>query len=119
MTPADIAAALVRTTLAASAAALAAWALLAWLRIDSPRIHRIAWLLVIAQGWLFFPLTIEIETSSPPSTTKRAAGLVPAEITEQATTPFLSEAIRCREPFATSNSPLMEASQSQKAPDTF
>ena len=38
MTPADIAAALLRTTLATSAAALAAWALLAWLRIDAPRI---------------------------------------------------------------------------------
>ncbi|MBA4106755.1 MAG: hypothetical protein C0485_13445 [Pirellula sp.] len=118
MTPADIAAALLRTTLATSAAALAAWALLAWLRIDAPRIHRIAWLLVIAQGWLFFPLTIEIETESPPTTTtKRAAGLVPAGITERSSIAFLTEALRCREPFATSDSPLMDARQSPKALD--
>lgn len=117
MTPADIAAALLRTTLATSAAALAAWALLAWLRIDAPRIHRLAWLLVIAQGWLFFPLTIEIETESPPTTTKRAAGLVPAGITERSSTPLSADSARGREHFATSDSPIVEAPQSQQAPD--
>jgi beta-lactamase regulating signal transducer with metallopeptidase domain len=118
MTPADIAAALFRTTLATSAAALAAWALLAWLRIDAPRIHRLAWLLVIAQGWLFFPLTIEIETA-PPLPTKRAAGLVPAVIHEAETLPFENEAEWGRGPFATSASPLVEAPPSQKVLDPF
>ena len=117
MTPADIAVALIRTTLAASAAALAAWALLAWLRIDSPRIHRTAWLLVIAQGWLFVPLTIEIETSSPPSATKRAAGLVPAGIHEEEAIEFENGSQWGRGPFATVGLPPMESRQSQKVPD--
>ena len=117
MTPADIAAALVRTTLAASVAALAAWALLAWLRIDSPRIHRTAWLLVIAQGWLFVPLTIEIQTSSPLSTTKRAAGFTPAGFHGEEPIPFESESQWGRGPFATSDSLFVENSPSQKAPD--
>ena len=119
MTPADTAAALLRTTLATSAAALAAWALLTWLRVDAPRIHRVAWLLVLAQGWLFFPLTIEIETSLPPATTKRAAGLVPAVVHEAATLEFENEAEWGRGPFATSDSPLVEAPPSQKVPDLF
>lgn len=117
MTLVDIAAALLRTTLATSAAALAAWALLAWLRIDAPRIHRLAWLLVIAQGWLFFPLTIEIKTASPPTTPKRAAGLMPAETTKRSSTQSSADAARGREPFATSDSPTVEAPQSRKAPD--
>ena len=117
MTPADIAAALLRTTLATSAAALAAGALLAALRVSSPRFHRIAWLLVIAQGWLFFPLTIEIETALPQATTKRAAGLVPAGISEQETTPFETDAQSGREHFATGESPIVESPLSQKAPD--
>lgn len=117
MTPADIAAALVRTTLAASVAALAAWALLVWLRIDSPRIHRTAWLLVIAQGWLFVPLTIEVETSLPLSTTKRAAGFTPAGFHGQEPIPFESESQWGRGPFATSDSPLVETPPSQKVPD--
>ena len=117
MTPADIAVALIRTTLAASAAALAAWALLAWLRIDSPRIHRTAWLLVIAQGWLFVPLTIEIETSSPPSAIKRAAGLVPAGIHEEEAIEFENGSQWGRGPFATGDSPLVTAPPSQKVPD--
>jgi polysaccharide export outer membrane protein len=115
MTLVDIAAALARTTLATSVAALVAWALLAALRIHSPRIHRIAWLLVIAQGWLFFPLTIEIETTPPP-TTKRAAGLVPAEITERLSNPLSADAARGREPFATDDSPMVEAPQSLQPP---
>ena len=118
MTPADIVAALVRTTLAASAAALAAWALLAWLRIDSPRIHRIAWLLVIAQGWLFIPLTIEVETASP-LPTRRAAGLVPAVIHEAEPIPFENEPQWGRGHFATGDSPIVNNPLSQKVPDPF
>jgi len=117
MTPADIAVALIRTTFATSAAALAAWVLLAWLRIDSPRIHRTAWLLAIAQGWLFVPLTIKIETSSPPTATKRAAGQVPAGIHEEETLQFENEAEWGRGSFATSDSLLAENPPSQKAPD--
>lgn len=117
MTPADIAVALIRTTLATSAAAIAARALLAWLRIDAPRVHRTAWLLVIAQGWLFFPLTIEIETALPPATTKRAAGLVPAEVHEAETLQFENEAQWGQGPFATGDSPLATAPPSQKVSD--
>ena len=69
MTLVEITAALVRTTLATSAATLLAWTLLRLLKVNSPRIHRTAWLLVIAQGWLVLPWTIEIKTPLPPPTT--------------------------------------------------
>lgn len=65
MTPAELSTALVRTTLAASAAACLAGLLLAWLKVESPRIHRAAWALVVLQGWLLLPWTFEIE--SPPT----------------------------------------------------
>jgi beta-lactamase regulating signal transducer with metallopeptidase domain/protein involved in polysaccharide export with SLBB domain len=117
MTLVDIAAALVRTTLATSLAALVAWGLLAALRVRSPRIHRTAWLLVIAQGWLFFPFTIEIESAEP--TPRRAAGLVPAVIAEVETEaiPFENETQRRRGPFATSDSRIVENQPSHKVPD--
>ena len=65
MTPHDLDAALVRTTLATSAAACLAVVLLGLLRIQSPRTHRLAWLLVILQGWLLIPWTLQLE--SPPA----------------------------------------------------
>jgi protein involved in polysaccharide export with SLBB domain len=66
MTSHDLAFALLRTTLVTSAAAWVAALLLAWLKVDSPRTHRVAWLLVVAQGWLLIPWTYEIETLPPP-----------------------------------------------------
>jgi beta-lactamase regulating signal transducer with metallopeptidase domain/protein involved in polysaccharide export with SLBB domain len=110
MTSVDIAAALLRTTLATSAAALVAWALLTALRVNSPRIHRIAWLLVIAQGWLFFSLTIEIETLTPPT-------IAPPTVSRDA--PAERAALWSPEPFTTSVSPSNNAPQSPKVPDTL
>ena len=49
---------MVRTTLATSLAAVATWFLLPRLGVRSPRVHRVAWVLVIVQGWLLMPLTI-------------------------------------------------------------
>jgi protein involved in polysaccharide export with SLBB domain len=66
MTLHDLAFALLRTTLVTSAAACVAALMLAWLQVDSPRTHRVAWLLVVAQGWLLIPWTYEIETLPPP-----------------------------------------------------
>jgi protein involved in polysaccharide export with SLBB domain len=63
MTPHDLTLALLRTTLVTSAAACVATILLSWLKVDSPRTHRIAWLLVVAQGWLLIPFPLEIESS--------------------------------------------------------
>jgi beta-lactamase regulating signal transducer with metallopeptidase domain/protein involved in polysaccharide export with SLBB domain len=56
----DLLLALARTTLATTAACGLAWLLLTKLRIDSPRVHRLAWSLAILQGWLLFPWTVEI-----------------------------------------------------------
>jgi beta-lactamase regulating signal transducer with metallopeptidase domain/protein involved in polysaccharide export with SLBB domain len=112
----DIAVALVRTTLATSLAALVAWGLLAALRVSSPRVHRIAWLLVIAQGWLLFPFTIEIESAAPPSE-KRAAGLVPAVIAEAETIPFENELEWVQDPSTTDAATIVEPSPSQALPD--
>ncbi|WP_428307579.1 M56 family metallopeptidase [Lacipirellula sp.] len=120
MTLVDIAVALVRTTLATSLAALVAWGLLAALRVSSPRVHRIAWLLVISQGWLLFPFTIQIESPAP-SPPKRAAGVMPAVIAEveAEVIPFENEAEWGRGHFATAGLPPLEIRQSQKVPDPF
>jgi beta-lactamase regulating signal transducer with metallopeptidase domain/protein involved in polysaccharide export with SLBB domain len=67
----DVALALARTTLATTAACGLAWLLLTKLRIDSPRIHRLAWTLAILQGWLLFPWTLEI--AAPPTPVSRGA----------------------------------------------
>ena len=57
---AGVARAAVFTALAAAIAGL----LLATLRVRSPRVHRVAWLLVVAQGWLLFVGTLDIEVVS-------------------------------------------------------
>jgi beta-lactamase regulating signal transducer with metallopeptidase domain/protein involved in polysaccharide export with SLBB domain len=67
----DLALALARTTLATTAACGLAWLLLTKLRIDSPRVHRLAWTLAILQGWLLFPWTLEI--AAPPTSVTRDA----------------------------------------------
>jgi beta-lactamase regulating signal transducer with metallopeptidase domain len=64
MISSEVAGALVRTTLATTVAFGLAWLLVANLRIHSPRAHRVVWLLVILQGWLLIPWTIEIEAPS-------------------------------------------------------
>ena len=59
-----------RTAVCSTLAAGIAWILLTKLRIGSPRVHRIACVLVIAQGWLLFPYTIQFEVSTKnPATT--------------------------------------------------
>ncbi len=62
---------LLRTTLVTSAAAVATVALLGLLRIRSAKLHRLAWLLVIAQGWCIacFTLRIEVERVVAPEVT--------------------------------------------------
>ncbi|MBA3482770.1 MAG: hypothetical protein H0T51_13240 [Pirellulales bacterium] len=67
----DLALALARTTLATTAACGLAWLLLTKLRIDSPRVHRLAWTLAILQGWLLFPRTLEL--AAPPTPVSRDA----------------------------------------------
>ena len=64
----ELLAALGRATLYSTAAAGAAWLLLGALRVQSPRVHRLTWLLVLAQGWLLFPWTLQVEqaASAPP-----------------------------------------------------
>lgn len=56
-----LAAALVRTTVVTSLAAVVAMALLALLRVRSAKVHRVVWLLVIAQGWCLTCFTWQIE----------------------------------------------------------
>ena len=65
MPPTELTLALVRTTLATAAAACLVALLLAGLQINSPRIHRAAWLLVVVQGWLLIPWTVKIQTAAP------------------------------------------------------
>jgi polysaccharide biosynthesis/export protein len=78
MTAAELALALVRTTLATSAAACLAALLLAALRVDSPRVHRIAWLLVLLQGWLLIPWTLELAAPPQPAPAPLGAVSTPA-----------------------------------------
>jgi len=54
----------VRTTLCTTLAALVVLLFLPTLGITSPRTHRIAWALVLIQGWLLLPLTFTV--SAPP-----------------------------------------------------
>ena len=73
MTSIELCTALVRATLVTAAAVGLAWLLLSGLRISSPRVHRVAWALALAPGWLLWPWTWQIET--PPPETARAISL--------------------------------------------
>ncbi|HMO87332.1 MAG TPA: hypothetical protein PKC18_20675, partial [Lacipirellulaceae bacterium] len=64
--PLELGFALARTTLATAAAACLATCLLAWLKVDSPRTHRIAWALVVLQGWLLVPWTLHLPAAPAP-----------------------------------------------------
>jgi len=66
MTAVDLCWALVRTTLATSATVCLAAVLLERLKIHAPRVHRATWALVILQGWLLVPWTVEIQTTAAP-----------------------------------------------------
>jgi len=103
MISSEVAGALVRTTLATTVAFGLAWLLVGSLRIHSPRVHRVVWMLVILQGWLLIPWTIEIE--APP-----AAPIAQLETVE---------AQRGRESFATGNRKTLQSPQSQKTPDSL
>ncbi len=72
MTAPDLAAALLRTTLATSAAACLTALLLARLRVHAPRTHRLAWALVVLQGWALLPWTITLRQPAPPAETTGA-----------------------------------------------
>lgn len=57
---------LIRTTAALSVGAGIAWLLLKILRVRSPRTHRLVWLVVLIQGWLFWRITLPILPAKPP-----------------------------------------------------
>lgn len=56
---------LLRTTLVTSIAVLVVMWLLWALRIRSHRLHRVAWLLVLLQGWLLVPFTWQVVVDPP------------------------------------------------------
>lgn len=85
---------LARTTLVTSATVILALWLLWVLRIRSPRWHRAAWLLVLAQGWLLVPFPWRIEADAPTptaaivptiKTTHAAAAQMPVPLVPHAT----------------------------------
>jgi hypothetical protein len=73
MSTAVVLAALVRATAAASAGCAAAWVLLKALRVESPRVHRAAWLFAILQGWAFVPWTVEVRVEEATGFTNASA----------------------------------------------
>ncbi len=75
MNAAELCLALVRTTLATAAAACLAALLLAWLKVQSPRMHRIAWTLVVLQGWLLIPWTLKFEAPPAPAPAPSSGGM--------------------------------------------
>jgi len=56
-----------RTTLLLAVAAVLAAVALRLARTDSPRVHRAAWCLVLAIGWLFFRLPVAFPWYEPPA----------------------------------------------------
>ncbi len=70
---------LLRTTACTMFAAGAALLLFRLTRVRSPIVHRLVWILVLLQGWIFFPVVCELPfgPSSPDETT----GLVPVAVT--------------------------------------
>ncbi len=62
---ADVLAALVRTTLALAAAGVGVRLLLAIAKPSSPGVHRAAWVLVLAHGWLWYRLGVAIPYEKP------------------------------------------------------
>ena len=77
---ASLSVALLRMSLFLAAAAIAVQLLLRLARVGSPRIHRLAWLLVLAQGWLWWrlPVTIPCYEPAPP---KQVSSLPETRIT--------------------------------------
>jgi len=73
-----------RATVFTSASAIVAWLLLRSARVGSPKIHRAAWFLVVAQGWLLFPWVWQIEMPS----TEPNAVIATIERTTNASLPF-------------------------------
>ncbi|WP_442483147.1 M56 family metallopeptidase [Aeoliella sp. SH292] len=71
---------LLRTTLVTSLAVLVVMGLLRALRIRSPRLHRVAWLLVLVQGWLLVPFTWQVEVATSPAAIATAS--TPFEATD-------------------------------------
>jgi len=57
----DLLVALLRMTLFVGAAALIVHLVLALARSDSPRVHRVAWFLVLAQGWFWWRLPVTLK----------------------------------------------------------
>ncbi|TWT33822.1 BlaR1 peptidase M56 [Posidoniimonas corsicana] len=60
-----LASGILRATLVTSVSAVLAIMLLAVLRVRSPKLHRLAWALVVAQGCLLAPFTWRVEVDKP------------------------------------------------------
>ena len=69
---------LARTTVLLAAAAVAVCWLLRWSRASSPGIHRVAWCLVLLQGWLWFRLPVEIPCYEAPQEEPASVAVGPA-----------------------------------------
>lgn len=82
------AAGMMRTTLVTSGAALLALVLLALLRVRNARTHRLAWLLVIAQGWLLVPCTLSVEVAHQPKPPTTQPSLEPTMASPVVATPI-------------------------------
>ena len=71
---------IVRTTLCTTLAALATLLILPILGINSSRTHRVAWVLVILQGWLILPLTFTVSVADQvPAEQSSIVSSIPAE----------------------------------------
>jgi len=72
-------------TLYTAGAAVLAVLLLRGLRVTSPRAHRVVWSLVVAQGWLVVPLTLEFEVQRPTVAAEEAVDPLEVSAAEWAT----------------------------------
>jgi hypothetical protein len=56
----DLAVVLLRTTRCLTLAVFVVGLLLRWLKIASPRVHRICWALALVVGWSFMSWSLEV-----------------------------------------------------------
>ena len=56
----DLLAAIVRATAVLSLSAVIAWGVLSWFKLQSPRVGRIVWLLVLLQGIVLLRIPVTI-----------------------------------------------------------
>ena len=80
---------IVRTTLCTTMAALATLLILPILGINSARTHRVAWVLVIFQGWLILPLTFTVSVANQaPAKQPSIVSSIPAESSQVIQSPI-------------------------------